>query len=131
MLGSYANGYRGDSLSPGSVDGGSRSRSRPNDFDRRRGGRPSFSNNRSLSHGRGGVAEQQVEDVLDYMKQDWPFMVGSECLPAYTALQFLDDSSLGLAHRSEEFYSAHQQLQSALRAIVNGLFTSTGRATVD
>jgi exocyst complex component 4 len=120
MPGPYTNGngYHGNSLSPDFRD--QRSQSRPNEFDRRRGRQPSYNSGRSESRGRGAQAERQVDDVLDYMKQDWRFMIGDDCLPSYTALQFLDDSSLGLAHRYEEFYNAHQQLQSALRAIVNG-----------
>lgn len=46
-------------------------------------------------------------------------MAQDRCVPVQVALQLLDDSSLGLARRYNEFQDAQQQLQSALRAIVN------------
>lgn len=47
-------------------------------------------------------------------------MTQDECVPVQVALQLLDESSLGLANRYDEFQDAQQQLQNALRNIVNG-----------
>jgi exocyst complex component 4 len=79
----------------------------------------SWNRNRSRSRGNAGKAEKRIEDVLYYIKQDWPFMTENECVPVQVALQLLDDSSLGLARRYDEFQDAQEQLQTALRAIVN------------
>lgn len=46
-------------------------------------------------------------------------MTQDRCVPVQVALQLLDDSSLGLARKYNEFQDAQQQLQTALRAIVN------------
>lgn len=46
-------------------------------------------------------------------------MTGDKCVPVQVALQLLDDSSLGLARRHNEFQDAQELLQIALRAIVN------------
>jgi len=47
-------------------------------------------------------------------------MTENRCVPAQVALQLLDESSLGLARRYDEFQNTQLQLQNALRAIVNG-----------
>jgi len=47
-------------------------------------------------------------------------MTQDECIPVQVALQLLDESSLGLANRYDEFQDTQQQLQKALKAIVNG-----------
>lgn len=59
-------------------------------------------------------------DVLQYINHSWKFMTQDECIPVQVALQLLDESSLGLAKRYDEFQDAQQQLQNALKAIVNG-----------
>jgi exocyst complex component 4 len=46
-------------------------------------------------------------------------MTEDNCVPVQVALQLMDDSSLGLAGRYMQFKDIHQQLQNALRAIVN------------
>ena len=61
-----------------------------------------------------------LEDVLYYIKNDWDFMTEDKCVPVHVALQLLDESSLGLASRYDEFQDAQEQLQNALRGIVNG-----------
>lgn len=51
---------------------------------------------------------------------DWPFMGGEECIPVQVALQLSDPSSLGLAAREQEFRQVQDDLQMALKTIVNG-----------
>ncbi|KAF2093927.1 hypothetical protein NA57DRAFT_68942 [Rhizodiscina lignyota] len=77
-------------------------------------------------HGRGmgsvdmnGAGGRQMQDILQYIQRDWDFMSSEQCVPVQIALQLMDSSSLGLAHRLGEFQDTHQQLQSALKAIVN------------
>jgi exocyst complex component 4 len=57
--------------------------------------------------------------VLKYIQRDWDFMTDEKCVPVEVALKLMDDSSLGLAKRQGQFKDIHQQLQNALRAIVN------------
>jgi len=59
-------------------------------------------------------------EVLLYINHNWKFMTQDECIPVQVALQLLDESSLGLANRYDEFQDTQQQLQKALKAIVNG-----------
>jgi len=47
-------------------------------------------------------------------------MTEDNCIPVQVALQLLDESSLGLASRYDEFQDAQEQLQTALKGIVNG-----------
>jgi exocyst complex component 4 len=74
---------------------------------------------------------RQIEEVLRIIKQDWSFMTDEKCVPIQIALQFMDDSSLGLASRYPRFRELHAQLQAALRTIVNeqhqGFNSSIGR----
>ncbi|PNS15529.1 hypothetical protein CAC42_788 [Sphaceloma murrayae] len=62
---------------------------------------------------------QNVEDILRYIEQQWAFMSSDSCIPVKVALQLMDQSSLGLADQHDSFRQVHQQLQSALKAIVN------------
>ncbi|KAI7384141.1 hypothetical protein KC328_g10956, partial [Hortaea werneckii] len=66
-----------------------------------------------------GAAGSQVEEVLRFIQSHYPFMASSECIPIKTALQLMDDSSLGLADQYDQFTDVHQQLQNALKTIVN------------
>ncbi|KAI7695466.1 hypothetical protein KC353_g17857, partial [Hortaea werneckii] len=66
-----------------------------------------------------GAAGGQVEEVLRFIQSHYPFMASSECIPIKTALQLMDDSSLGLADQYDQFTDVHQQLQNALKTIVN------------
>ncbi len=59
--------------------------------------------------------------MLNDITRDWNFMTENRCVPAQVALQLLDESSLGLARRYDEFQDTQLQLQNALRAIVNGV----------
>jgi exocyst complex component 4 len=78
-----------------------------------------------------GDGSRQIEEVLRIIKQDWAFMTEEKCVPVQIALQFMDNSSLGLESRYPRFRELHAQLQSALRQIVNeqhqGFNSSIGR----
>lgn len=113
-------GFKNDTLILPTRDAtNTRAINRPTDLERKKARRQSNTSSRSRSRARGVEAQQQIEEVLDYTKKDWNFMTEKECIPAYTSLQLLDTSSLGLANRYDEFHDASQQLQGALRAIVN------------
>ena len=101
---------------------------RPPDLERRRANRLSgdkkeaWRRSRSRSapgEGRQGRAADKIDDLLSYIKREWGFMMEDQCIPAQVALQLLDDTSLGLARRAEEFHDTQEQLQAALRATVN------------
>lgn len=62
-----------------------------------------------------------LKDVLQYIQQDWEFMSRDDCVPVQIALQLMDSSTLGRADRYGDFQETHQQLQKALKAIVNGI----------
>lgn len=113
------NGYQAESLAPPRDGPNGRSVNKPTDLERKKAKRMSNTSSRSRSRVRGVEAQQQIEEVLDYTRRDWGFMTENECIPAFTSLQLLDESSLGLAHRYDEFHDASKQLQGALRAIVN------------
>ncbi|KAF2669253.1 hypothetical protein BT63DRAFT_401416 [Microthyrium microscopicum] len=78
-----------------------------------------------------GDGSRQIEEVLRVIKQDWSFMTEEKCIPIKVALQFMDDSSIGLASKYDRFNDLHAQLQTALRQIVNeqhqGFNSSIGR----
>lgn len=112
-------GYQAESPAPSRDRTNGRNVNKPTDLERKKARRKSNTSSRSRSRVRGVEAQQQIEDVLDYTRRDWAFMTEKECIPAYTSLQLLDESSLGLANRYDEFHDASQQLQGALRAIVN------------
>ncbi|KAK4986126.1 exocyst subunit [Elasticomyces elasticus] len=81
-----------------------------------------WSSSRSRSRpgaGQEGQGSRQVEEVLRYIQQQWSQMASDSCVPVRVALQLMDSSSLGLADQYDQFQDVNQQLQSALRAIVN------------
>ena len=61
-----------------------------------------------------------MEEVLAYIKERYEFMTDKRCVPIETALKLMDQSSLGLAGQYDDFQRTHQELQRALRTIVNG-----------
>lgn len=90
----------------------------------RRSGDKSWGGDQSRSRSRPGAgryadASQQIEEVLQYIQRDWDFMTDDKCIPVQISLKLLDSSSLGLASRYNQFRDTHQQLQNALKAIVN------------
>lgn len=64
-------------------------------------------------------AERQINQVLEHIKQDWPAMCQTECVPVQLALQLLDTSSVGRAHEYRNFKKTHQYLQDSLKNIVH------------
>jgi exocyst complex component 4 len=75
-----------------------------------------------------GPSSQRIEDVLQYIRQNWDFMTQDQCVPIEVALKLMDSSSLGLASQYGQFKTTHQELQHSLKAIVNGklYYTFTG-----
>jgi exocyst complex component 4 len=67
-----------------------------------------------------GQGSQAIEDVLQYIGQNWEFMTKDQCVPIEVALKLMDSSSLGLANQAGQFQQTHDQLQNALKGIVNG-----------
>ncbi|GAM86826.1 hypothetical protein ANO11243_048460 [Dothideomycetidae sp. 11243] len=120
----YSNGYANDYGNRYDYDSGSRDTS---------------ADGRSTSRGPGGYGGLAPEttssrvtgptylerrqanrrNILRYIEQQWSFMASNSCVPVKVALQLMDQSSLGLADQSDNFQRIHQQLQSALKAIVN------------
>lgn len=94
-----------------SYDGGRRSNERSYDSN--------SSRSRSRPRARAGTGGRRIEEVLEYIQRDWDFMTDEKCVPVQIALKLLDPSSLGLASRYDQFQVTHQQLQSALKGIVN------------
>ncbi|GAB7347743.1 hypothetical protein MBLNU459_g5295t1 [Dothideomycetes sp. NU459] len=81
-----------------------------------------WSSSRSRSRpaaARYGDGSRQVEDILRYINQQWSFMSSDNCVPVKVALQLMDSSSLGLADQYDQFRDTQQQLQDALKNIVN------------
>ncbi|KAI1531278.1 Sec8-exocyst domain containing protein [Pyrenophora tritici-repentis] len=66
-----------------------------------------------------GPGSQAIEEVLQYIQQKWDFMTKDQCVPIEVALKLMDSSSLGLASQAGQFQQTHDQLQNALKGIVN------------
>ncbi len=62
----------------------------------------------------------RLQEVLNSIQREWSFMTQTDCIPVQVALQLMDSSSLGRAHQSGQFQDTYQDLQRALKAIVNG-----------
>ena len=58
-------------------------------------------------------------DILRFTEQHWSSMASEHCIPVKVALQLMDPSSLGLADQYGQFREVHDQLQNALKVIVN------------
>ncbi|KAF2768496.1 Sec8 exocyst complex component [Teratosphaeria nubilosa] len=90
---------------------------------RSRDGYADWSASRSRSRGatvsRYGAAGGQVDEIMRYINQQWAFMASDECIPIKVALQLMDSSSLGLQEQYDQFQATHEQLQNALKVIVN------------
>ena len=48
-------------------------------------------------------------------------MTKEDCVPVHVALQLMDNSSLGRGNDYYDFKETNNQLQKALKAIVNGM----------
>jgi exocyst complex component 4 len=68
-----------------------------------------------------GQGSQAIEEVLQSIHQNWDFMTKDQCVPIEVALKLMDSSSLGLAGQAAQFRQTHDQLQNALKGIVNGM----------
>ncbi|KAJ4366950.1 exocyst subunit [Neocucurbitaria cava] len=66
-----------------------------------------------------GPGSQRIEEVLHYIQQNWDFMTQDRCVPIEVALKLMDSSSLGLANQAGQFRQTHDELQQALKGIVN------------
>ena len=64
-------------------------------------------------------AETTSAEILRYIEQQWSFMASPSCIPVKVALQLNDSSSLGLMDQYDQFQETHEQLQNALKVIVN------------
>lgn len=95
---------------------------RPTSLERSRANRRSGEPRPRSAGGQGGnygPGSQQMEEVLRYIKQNWDFMTSEKCVPVEVALKLMDSSSLGLAGQYGSFQQTHQDMQRALKAIVN------------
>jgi len=65
-------------------------------------------------------AEKQIGDVLDRIRIDWDELCDQEkSVPVFTALQLLDNTSVGKGHLYGDFQQSHQYLENALKGIVH------------
>jgi exocyst complex component 4 len=64
-------------------------------------------------------AEREITRVLELIKQEWPAMCETDCIPVQLALQLLDNSSVGRAHEYRNFQRTHRYLQESLKKIVH------------
>lgn len=83
----------------------------------RRAANESRQNRAGTSYGPGS---QRIDQVLQYIQQNWEFMTKDQCVPIEVALKLMDSSSLGLASQAGRFRQTHDELQQALKGIVNG-----------
>ncbi|KAK3326569.1 Sec8 exocyst complex component-specific domain-containing protein [Apodospora peruviana] len=74
---------------------------------------------RSAQRGYETNAERQITKVLELIKQEWPAMCETDCIPVQLALQLLDTSSVGRAHEYRNFQKTHKYLQDSLKNIVH------------
>ncbi|KKA28227.1 hypothetical protein TD95_002413 [Thielaviopsis punctulata] len=64
-------------------------------------------------------AERQINQVLEYIRREWPALCANDCVPVQLALQLLDNSSVGRAHDYRNFQQTHTMLQDSLKGIVH------------
>ena len=60
-------------------------------------------------------------DVVQYIQDHWAIMANADCVPVHVALQLMDHSSLGRGNDYADFQRTSEVLQTALKAIVNGM----------
>ncbi|KAF2273194.1 uncharacterized protein EI97DRAFT_469769 [Westerdykella ornata] len=117
VLGGYS-GYEENGRRVGRPPSLERSHARRRSDEMRYHGDSSRSRNRQDA-GRYGAGSQQMEEILKYIHENFDFMTNEKCVPIEIALKLMDSSSLGLADQFDRFQSTHQDLQRALKAIVN------------
>ncbi|WEW56444.1 exocyst subunit [Emydomyces testavorans] len=113
---------RGPSASRARVMDGNAGSNRSVSRDDARSGRRGYRYDDSAQYGggrsdRGG--NQQVDEVVRLIQQEWDVMAGDECIPVQVGLQLMDTSTLGQAEREPDFIRAHKGIQRTLKAIVN------------
>ncbi|ODV86260.1 hypothetical protein CANARDRAFT_196758 [[Candida] arabinofermentans NRRL YB-2248] len=65
-----------------------------------------------------------LESCLNYIKQHWPDLLKENCNPLEIAIPLLDNSSVGLAHRQNEFVQLKERFSRILKQSVNVHFDS-------
>lgn len=60
-----------------------------------------------------------MKDVHNVLKYEWPNTIREDANPIEMAVQLLDDSSVGLAHKTPEFDRVKQETNTVLRLVVN------------
>lgn len=60
-----------------------------------------------------------LKEVYNTIKYDWPQMLREDANPIEMAVALLDDTSVGLAHRLQEFNMLKESSEQALRSVVN------------
>ena len=66
-----------------------------------------------------GPGGKQIEGVLEHIHDKWEILTQDHCVPVHVALQLMDHSSLGRGNDYHDFQRTSNQLQKALKAIVN------------
>ncbi|KAK6460677.1 Sec8 exocyst complex component-specific domain-containing protein [Scheffersomyces coipomensis] len=61
----------------------------------------------------------ELKEVQNTIKYDWADLLRDDANPIETAMYLLDDSSVGLAHKKQEFDMIRSNTENALRAVVN------------
>ena len=61
----------------------------------------------------------QLKEIYNTMKYDWPQILSENANPIEMAVGLLDDTSVGMAHKLDEFENLRQQTSTALRQVVN------------
>lgn len=69
-----------------------------------------------------GSREEMLTDVLRIIQHDWPQLQKEDCNPITTALELLDESSVGKATKYDDFEELRIRLQRTLQNIVNEHF---------
>ncbi|KAF2714851.1 hypothetical protein K504DRAFT_486654 [Pleomassaria siparia CBS 279.74] len=110
-------GYGG--FSPGDRDEEAPQVNPPISFERTSARRRSGERQANAGAGQYGSGSAKMEEILAFIEQNWDFMTKENCVPIEVALKLMDTSSLGLAKDNDRFQRTHQELQQALKAIVN------------
>ncbi|PGH03348.1 hypothetical protein AJ80_08708 [Polytolypa hystricis UAMH7299] len=111
-------GDGGSTWGSGSVSGGGASNGRYDSPDRRERNRSAGSGSMRTGDS-GGTGLQEIDDVLRLIQSEWDFMAIDDCIPVQVGLQLMDSSTLGKADREPDFLRTRNQIQRALKSIVN------------
>lgn len=61
----------------------------------------------------------ELNEVMNYIKYEWPQVLEPNANPIELAISLLDDSSVGMAYKLPEFEDISDRVSSALRHVVN------------